>query len=450
MTAIALATTHWIAALPQLAAGAFVSSLWQGLLLAAAVWLCLRLVPRTTAAIRFGVWTAVFLVLALLPFLHAYNGHAEQTLPHAAILQLDTRWSFAVAGLWILLSLIRAASLAASGLRLHQIWRRATPLADAPLLADANLRRVQLCTSPDVLCPSMIGFFSPRILIPTELYECLTKQELEQIVHHEMGHLRRRDDWFNLLQKIGLVLFPLNPALAWIERRLCFERELACDDAVLECTRAPKAYAKCLTQLAEQRLHRRALSLTLGAWERQSELARRVHSILQRSEPMGRTQSRVLLAVLTLALFGGAAELSRCPQFVSFSNPTPALESVAAASPAPQYQPVVSTTATAAHETLLKASMPSQPAAAPIPAVRRKPRRAPAQPLRQANIDRAPAPQMQQWVVLTSTLASSPQTSAQTGTSHISRMVLTAPSAPDSLPAFAAVPTDLGWLIIQL
>jgi len=29
-------------------------------------------------------------------------------------------------------------------------------------------------------------------------------------------------------------------------------------------------------------------------------------------------------------------------------------------------------------------------------------------------------------------------------------MVLTAPSAPDSLPAFAAVPTDLGWLIIQL
>jgi len=97
MTAIALATTHWIAALPQLAAGAFVSSLWQGLLLAAAVWLCLRLVPRTTAAIRFGVWTAVFLVLALLPFLHAYNGHAEQTLPHAAILQLDTRWRFAVA-----------------------------------------------------------------------------------------------------------------------------------------------------------------------------------------------------------------------------------------------------------------------------------------------------------------------------------------------------------------
>jgi beta-lactamase regulating signal transducer with metallopeptidase domain len=443
MTAIALATTHWIAALPQLAAGAFVSSVWQGLLLTAAVWLCLRLVPRTTAAIRFGVWTAVFLVLALLPFLHAY-AHTEQALPHAAILQLDPRWSFAVAGLWILLSLIRAASLAASGFRLHQIWRRATPLAtDAPLLSAANLRRVQLCTSPDVLCPSMIGFFSPRILIPTELNEHLTKQELEQIVHHEMGHLRRRDDWFNLLQKIGLVLFPLNPALAWIERRLCFERELACDDAVLQCTRAPKAYAKCLTTLAEQRLHHRALSLTLGAWERQSELARRVHSILQRSEPMGRTQSRVLLAVLTLALFGGAAELSRCPQFVSFSNPATSLQTVAAA---PQYQPVVSTSATAAHETLLKASMPSQAAAAPIPAVRRKPRRAPTQPLRQANVDRAPAPQMQQWVVLTSTLTSSPQT----GTSHISRMVLTAPAAPDSLPAFAAVPTDLGWLIIQL
>ena len=47
---------------------------------------------------------------------------------------------------------------------------------------------------------------------------------------HEAGHLRRRDDWMNLLQKVGLVLLPLNPVLMWIERRLCLERELACDE----------------------------------------------------------------------------------------------------------------------------------------------------------------------------------------------------------------------------
>ena len=109
----------------------------------------------------------------------------------------------------------------------------------------------------------------------------LTTAEFGQIVLHEVGHLRRGDDWINLLQKLSLVVVPLNPVLIWIERRLCLERELACDDDVLRLTKAPKAYATCLTNLAEQRLGRRAAALSLGAWEKRSELARRVHSILR-------------------------------------------------------------------------------------------------------------------------------------------------------------------------
>ena len=121
----------------------------------------------------------------------------------------------------------------------------------------------------------MIGFFSPRILIPEELFERLTTMELEQIVLHEMGHLRRADDWMNLVQKIGLVLVPLNPALLWIERRLCFERELACDDAVLRSTRAPKAYATCLTgpggaavSAESSRAFAGSVGEEVGAWRR--------------------------------------------------------------------------------------------------------------------------------------------------------------------------------------
>ena len=83
-----------------------------------------------------------------------------------------------------------------------------------------------------------------------------------------MEHLRRRDDWINLVQKLGLVLFPLNPALLWIEQRLCKERELACDDHVIQSTRAPKSYASCLVHLAEQRILNSRASLALGAWER--------------------------------------------------------------------------------------------------------------------------------------------------------------------------------------
>ena len=237
---------------------------------------------------------------------------------------------------------------------------------DAVLLA-AGFRGVELCTSRDVDRPSVIGFFSPRILIPEELFARLTTAEFGQIVLHEVGHLRRADDWINLFQKLSLVVFPLNPVLIWIERRLCLERELACDDDVLRLTKAPKAYATCLTNLAEQRLGRRATALSLGVWEKRSELARRVHSILRGGEGMGRTQARVLMGVLVVALLSGSAELARCPEVVSFSsqNESPAagvvqsLRSTAGYQTASFRMPAAKNNQTvAAHETLLKASMP--------------------------------------------------------------------------------------------
>ena len=48
--------------LSQLAASSLLSSIWQGVLLAAGVTVFLRLVPKTTATIRFTIWTTLFLV----------------------------------------------------------------------------------------------------------------------------------------------------------------------------------------------------------------------------------------------------------------------------------------------------------------------------------------------------------------------------------------------------
>src|ERR1700733_1423622 len=351
----------------RVAAGAFVSGIWQGVVLAAAVGLCLHAVPKTTAAIRFMVWSAVFLVLALLPMLRGFALRTSGatagrgTMLHAV--HVDVRWSFVIAAVWVVLSGIRAVGLVSSAVRLRKIWKRATPVDagfELGLLGEENGRRpVQVCTSADVDCPSVIGFFSPRVLIPVEMFGRLTATELEQIVLHEVGHLRRADDWINLLQKIGLVLFPLNPALLWVERRLCFERELACDDGVLRLTKAPKAYATCLTTLAEHRLVRRGLSLSLGAWERQSELSRRVHSILRWREGVGPTPARVVVGVLAVGLAGGAAALALCPQLVSFSPADLPFAQEARALPAADFQNVVFRPAGAGHETLLKASMPT-------------------------------------------------------------------------------------------
>jgi hypothetical protein len=303
----------------------------------------------------------------------------------------------------------------------------------------------------------VIGFFSPRILIPEELFARLTTAEFGQIVLHEVGHLRRRDDWINLLQKLSLVLVPLNPVLLWVERRLCLERELACDDDVLRLTRAPKAYATCLTNLAEhrlgQRLGWRAAGLSLGAWEKKSELARRVHSILLGSKKMGTAQARVVLGVLVLGLLGGSAELARCPQLVSFSGaalPVPAGARSSAA--APGYTPVAfrdygnrpGAGNGAAHETLLKASMPVDRGIHPVsPAVVKHRHAVSARAVQRTRQDHAEVQQVGRWVVLTSWGRS------EDGPER-PRMVLSVGQERVIFTSYAAVPTAGGWLVIQL
>lgn len=328
-------TAHgWMAevsALSPAATGSLIAAVWQGMLLAAAAGLVLRLLPKTPAAVRFAIWFGVFLVVTGLPVFAVWPNAASGASAGARgpWVTVDARWSLAIAGVWAVASLLRAGTLVAAALRVRTLWRRATPVgtsyrsrrAGARELPEAPgfLRQAQICTSDEVDRPTVIGFFAPKILIPAWLLEKLSPVELEQIVLHEAGHLGRADDWMNLLQKVALVVFPLNPALAWVERRLCFERELACDERVLQETGAPKAYAACLATLAEYRLGRRGLALALGALGRESELAQRVGRILRRGEHMKPLHAKLVLGGAMLGLLVGAAGLARCPQLVGFA-----------------------------------------------------------------------------------------------------------------------------------
>jgi beta-lactamase regulating signal transducer with metallopeptidase domain len=337
----------WLVAFAQTAAPVAVAALWQGAAIALVLWVCLGLTPHVKihigAAQRFGLWAAAFAVVVGLGFLPWFaRGTAgairANALPGASAaapwFQIDDRWAFAIAALWLVASLVRAVSLAVHSLQLRRLWKSASPVAvDAKLRAlltaasptrRSHSRKVaELCTARKLDRPSVIGFLAPRILIPEWLFARLTPDELEQVVLHEAEHLRRRDDWTNLFQKLALVLFPLNPALAWIESRLCREREMACDEGVVRRTHAPRAYAECLTSLAERRLElrlerRRAHALSLGAFERRPELVRRVYSILSRKQALHPVAARLLVGVAGCSLLVASVELARCPQMVAF------------------------------------------------------------------------------------------------------------------------------------
>jgi beta-lactamase regulating signal transducer with metallopeptidase domain len=320
----------------QQAAAVAVAAIWQGAVVACGLAIFLRLAPRTSAANRFAALAAAFVTLVSLP-LFSLNPNISTSVvagvsfatPEAASrpwFSIDSRWSLLIAALWVAAALVRAGDLAVHSFRLRKLWKDAIPVDIASRLssilavAPAAWRRgpVQVCTTTTLQRPAVIGFFQPRILIPDWLLARLTPGELEQIVLHEAEHLRRHDDWTNLVQKLCLVLFPLNPALLWIEHRLCREREMACDDGVIRITNAPRAYAACLASLAERGLERRAEALSLGAWQRRPELVHRVHSILRRKHTLGPLGTRAMLGALSCGLIFGSIELARCPQLIAF------------------------------------------------------------------------------------------------------------------------------------
>jgi hypothetical protein len=385
---------------------------------------------------------AVMLTVVVLPFLHLNSAGAGLGTAHG--FHIDERFSVALIAVWAVLSLVRAVELVRSALHLRGIAASAREVEVGPQLAallGESGQPVALCVSDVVDRPSVVGFLRPRILLPGSLLETLSASELEQIVLHEMEHLRRRDDWTNLLQKLSLVLFPLNPVLVWIERRLCLERELACDDQVLRATQARKAYAACLANLAEHAMVRRGVSLALGAWERQSELVRRVHRILARpNHEMGRRQAGLAAGVMIVALFAGADGLAHSPRLVSF-GPAAAAVNMAAVEPMSQSRYMGRSNGATAQDVVFH---PPVVKARARFVVKARPR------VRMAAV--SPAPQMYREVRQVSMPADATGGVVVLVTWRaVTPISGSAPAvAQSSQFSYAAVPTRNGWLFVQL
>jgi hypothetical protein len=234
-------------------------------------------------------------------------------------------------------------------------------------------------------------------------------------------------------------LFPLNPALLWLDRRLSLERELACDAGVVSSTAARFDYAHCLTRLAEHRLHRRSIALTLSAWSRQSELAQRVHQLLRPARNMSPLQARFSVALICLGLGIGAVQMAKAPRLFSFTDAAVSAPIVDSASVAPSpastpVLPVVYRQATQPRTSLVNAVFPlSKPHRAPHKSVHPVPSHRNAHSIGQARQPR---------IVLTTVEMQNLRPGLNPGTVYRQPIQFS--------PAYAAVPFGDGWLVIQL
>jgi beta-lactamase regulating signal transducer with metallopeptidase domain len=335
-------------ALIPLFAERILNSLPLGLLVAALAWACLRLGAYESSRVRFAVWFSALLTIAALPLLHhspvrfPTTGHtAEITLPSYVAAFVFAGWAmlfcFAsvriVAGLWN----IRALRNSSTALELDGC----DALLRETIIRMENSHRVRVHVSEVQTVPAAIGFFRPIILIPGWALRELPASELRTILLHEFAHIERRDSWTNLAQKVIKAIFFFHPAVWWIDQRLCLEREMACDDAVLSATGDPQAYAACLVSLAERSFMQRSLVMAQALVSRVCETSLRVAKILK----AGPRTNRIWKP--GLALFGAVAAVGltlvpTTPRFIAFEQ-SDATAKIAQSSPAIEHSAVPQT-----------------------------------------------------------------------------------------------------------
>jgi beta-lactamase regulating signal transducer with metallopeptidase domain len=322
--------------LAQLLTARMLNSAAAGVLLTALVWAALRLSRRQNSGTRFAVWSLALVAVVSLPFFGGAGAAGAPAALHpvpklATAIVLSGSWALYLFAAWAAGATFLLLRLAVGLWHLHRLRSRCTQAEASSLVPEtaALLRSprhggpVTLCLSTEVTAPAVVGFFRPVIAFPTWLLPQLSTAELEIILLHEMAHLRRRDQWTNLFQKLLKALFFFHPAVWWIENRLTLEREMACDDMVLAHRASPRAYASVLITLAEKLHSAPVLALAQALFGRMRQMSLRVSQILDAGRPKGTATRKPVFsagAVLLLLAVGAAPYM---PNLVAFRSPAP-------------------------------------------------------------------------------------------------------------------------------
>jgi beta-lactamase regulating signal transducer with metallopeptidase domain len=316
--------------LAQLSAERIVNCTAEGTVIALLAWLLLRAIGRRNSGTRFAVWFAALLGIAALPLFGNWAASGDELTKRSEI-SLPASWALYVFAAWAVVAFFGLLRVGVGFWHLHRLRKGCVPVDFAaldPLLQKTlaefdSPRAVKLCVSDDLRVPTAIGFAKPLVVIPSWTMWELSTLELNGILLHELAHLRRRDDWSNLIQKIVGALLFFHPAVWWIEKKLALEREMACDDLVLSQTTSPRAYAECLVLLAEKSFLRRGIALAQAAVDRLRNVSLRVTQILDVNRSRATrvwSPAPVLVAGVSLAC---VMALSHAPtRLVSFEGST--------------------------------------------------------------------------------------------------------------------------------
>lgn len=303
---------------------ALLHSIWQIALVAALVFVALRVIPRHNAQLRFisayGGLAATLLLFIVTWILCYRTIGAAETIAVSGYVPPAQGWQAFVETLgrttWFV-SLVWALGFGWLGVRYIQSLRATSRLkheGTGPVPADWEMRfrlwverlgadaRATILQSSRITTPLTIGTLKPVVLVPTGFFLRLPIDQAEAILVHEIAHICRQDYLLGLIQAMICNIFFFHPAIAFLSRQIDIEREYACDARVVEETGNSNALAQGLGKVA---LESRDMlpGFAMAAEGRHTPLMNRITRLRER--PFRRESGTTMpAAALTLVLAG--------------------------------------------------------------------------------------------------------------------------------------------------
>jgi bla regulator protein BlaR1 len=306
--------------------------LWQSTLVAAGAWLaCRTMLKAHSPRVRFGVWMAASLKF-LLPFAVLVDlGHWLGMRPPLTPAQSQQVFDvirggssglatapfqvsrapqaatgsqnfllMALAAIWILGAGVVFFRWLRSWWTIRRAARNAEPAGSfrgVPVLHSRSMREQRIE-------PGVFGLWRQSILIPEGMEAILSGPQFQAVLTHEWNHVQRRDNLTAAVQMMAEGVFWFYPPVWMVGGKLMEERELACDQAVLEQARA-EDYAEGVLNVCKLYC---GSALRCVAGITGADLRARVESILKNERPreLGKFGQWALGSALFVVIAGPA------------------------------------------------------------------------------------------------------------------------------------------------
>jgi beta-lactamase regulating signal transducer with metallopeptidase domain/tetratricopeptide (TPR) repeat protein len=230
-------------------------------------------------------------------------------------------WLVVAFGIWFFGAALGLISVLLCHIRLTRLGRQGCRVETpdwALLLRQAcdtlRLRRqVRVWQAADNLMPLTWGWWRPVVLLPAEAAHWPAPRR-RVVLLHELAHVKRWDCLTQTVARVVRALYWVNPLVWLATRRMCVEREQACDDLVLSGGCKASDYATQLVEIAQT--YRHIPQVAAIAMARSSQIKGRIAAIVdasraRRARPLTAMALLVLMGAFVLSVGGSNSDTPR-------------------------------------------------------------------------------------------------------------------------------------------